>query len=372
VINYKTIDPYIGEPDINRLLAAFRREAVDRVPNFEVLIEDRHVEKFLGRYAGNTLSYGGDPAKGADAAQGRPMYPDDYIDLCNIIGQDAMLLDGGLWTPFGRKNEKGEIVPAFDRSVKNRKAFEELSIDTDGAVESMHGYLKEYRDALARRKSKIGIGVGLGCIFQTLYEFVVGMNDFMMMVYEDMGLVEDMLEMSCEHFVRLTRAAVRSGADFIFPADDVAFKTGLFIPPGLFKKLWTKRMTRIFEPAVSAGVPVMFHSDGKIDDIVEDLIEMGLACLNPMDPYSIDYRQYKKRYGSRLCLSGNVDIEFPLSKGAPEDVDADVREHMEVLKPGYGYVATVSHSVVNYIPHENVIAYFNAIHKYGSYEVKQA
>jgi hypothetical protein len=40
---------------------------------------------------------------------------------------------------------------------------------------------------------------------------------------------------------------------------------------------------------------------------------------------------------------------------------------MEILKPGGGYVATVSHSVVNYIPHENVIAYINAVHKYGQY-----
>ena len=94
---------------------------------------------------------------------------------------------------------------------------------------------------------------------------------------------------------------------------------------------------------------------------------MGLNCLNPMDPYGVNYADYKARYGDRLCLSGNVDIEFPLSKGTPEDVDADVKKHMDVLKPGNGYVATVSHSVVNYISHENVIAYLNAIHKYGKY-----
>jgi uroporphyrinogen decarboxylase len=193
------------------------------------------------------------------------------------------------------------------------------------------------------------------------------MNDFMMMAYEDRELVEDILEVSTQHFVRLTKAIIEAGVDFVWPADDVAFKTGLFLPPKFMKEIWVPRMARIFEPAVNAGVPVMFHSDGRIDDIVEDLIDMGLDCLNPMDPYGVDYRQYKKKYGSRLCLSGNIDIEFPLSKGTPQDVDADVAAHMEVLKPGGGYVATVSHSVVNYIPHENVIAYINAVHKYGIY-----
>jgi len=367
MINSKTLDPYAGKPDVARLLATFKREPVDRVPNFEVLYEDQHVEKFLGKFAGNTLAYGGDPAKGADAEQGRPMYPEEYLDLCEMIGQDALVFDAGLWTPYRRKDEEGNLVPAYKRDVKTRADYEELILDSDGAIDNLKKYLKEYKDAIAKRNSKIGVSGLYGCISQTLYEFVIGMNDFMMMVYEDRDLIEEMLEESTVHFIKITQTLVDGGADFIWPADDVAFKTGLFIPPKLMKEMWVPRMARIMEPALNAGVPVMFHSDGKIDDIVEDLIEMGLDCLNPMDPYGIDYADYKARYGDRLCLSGNVDIEFPLSKGTPEDVDADVKKHMDILKPGYGYVATVSHSVVNYIPHENVIAYLNAIHKYGKY-----
>jgi len=96
-------------------------------------------------------------------------------------------------------------------------------------------------------------------------------------------------------FVKMTKALVAAGVDFVFPADDVAhLRRAFFIPPKLFKEIWVKRMARIFEPAVNAGIPIMFHSDGRIDDIVEDLIEMGLNCLNPLDPYGIDYRVYKK------------------------------------------------------------------------------
>jgi len=367
MVNSRTLDPYMGEPDVSRLLATFKRQPVDRVPNFEVLYEDQHVEKFLGKFAGNTLAYGGDPAKGADAEQGRPMYPEEYLDLCEMIGQDALVFDAGLWTPYRRKDKEGNLVPAYKRDVKTRADYEELILDSDGQIADLKKYLKEYKDAISKRNSKIGVAGLYGCISQTLYEFVVGMNDFMMMVYEDRDLVEEMLEQSTVHFVKTTQALIDGGADFIWPADDIAFKTGLFIPPKLMKEMWVPRMARIMEPAVNAGIPVMFHSDGKVDDIVEDLIEMGVDCLNPMDPYGVEYADYKKRYGDRLCLSGNVDIEFPLSKGTPEDVDADVKKHMEILKPGYGYVATVSHSVVNYIPHENVIAYLNAIHKYGKY-----
>jgi len=44
------------------------------------------------------------------------------------------------------------------------------------------------------------------------------------------------------------------------------------------------------------------------------LINMGVSCGHPMDPYCIDYRNYKKGYGKKVSLAGNIDIEFPLVK----------------------------------------------------------
>ena len=80
------LEPYVGEPDIQRLLAAFKRKKVDRVPNFEVLIEDQHVEKLLGYFGGNTLSFGGDPAKGVEEAGGaRPMKSEDYLKYWRVV-----------------------------------------------------------------------------------------------------------------------------------------------------------------------------------------------------------------------------------------------------------------------------------------------
>lgn len=165
----------------------------------------------------------------------------------------------------------------------------------------------------------------------------------------------------------MVKRAVEEGVDFIWPADDVAFKTGLYLPPKIMKEMWIPHLERIIEPAISAGKPVMFHSDGKIDDIIPWLIDIGVDCINPMDPYGVDYREYKKKFGNRVCLSGNIDVEYPLAHGTPDDVEKDVKEHMEVLKPGSGYVASSSHSMVNFIPHENYQAMINAIHKYGNY-----
>ena len=358
------IEPCAGEPDVNRLIAAFHHEEVDRVPNYEVLIEDEHVTKLLGREAGNTLAVGGDPAKGIEEAEGaRPMCPADYIELCNLIGQDVIVVEA-IWTPF-KKIKGGKLVMVGDRSVKTKADFEKLTMPEDSEIEHHMQYVREYKEAV--KGTKIGVMVLYGAFLQTVYEFLFNMNDFLLMVHDDRDFVEELLEISTEYWVKFTKAILAEGMDVVYVADDIAYKAGLFIHPDVFKPMWVPRMSRIIEPAVNAGVPVMFHSDGKLDDIVEDIIDMGVNCLNPMEPYSIDYRDYKKRYGHRIALCGNIDIEFPLVKGTPEDVDRDVKEHMDVLKPGGGYVAGSSHSIVNYIPHENFVTMINAIHKYGRY-----
>jgi uroporphyrinogen-III decarboxylase len=359
-------DSYNGSPDKKRFIDAVRRQPVDRAPNFEVLIEDAHVEKMLGRYAGNTLAIGGDPAKGA-GQEGRPMYPEDFLEVCEIIGQDMMCFEAGFWTPFKLPDADGNLKQVIDKSIKDAASFKKLVLDGDIQINNAVAYVKEYQEVLKKKGSNIGLAPSYGCTMQTLYEFVVGMNDFMTLAYEDPDLIEEMLEVSTIHFVKMTEALVEAGVDVIAIGDDVAFKSGLFLPPKLMAKIWLPRLARVIAPAVNKNIPVLFHSDGKIDDIVEGLISIGVDAITPLDPYAIDYRQYKKRYGNVLSFVGNVDIEFPLSKGTPAEIDKDVREHMEVLKPGYGYIASCSHSIVNYIPHENFIVYINAMHKYGEY-----
>ncbi len=359
------IEPFHGEPSIERLKAVLRGELPDRVPNFEILIEDQHVEKLLGRKAGNTLGVGGDPAKGSQAGEGtRPMFPADYLELCRIIGQDAIALEA-LWTPIKQRLPDGSVRLLNDRSLKGRKDLERVVWPDEQDMEERLRYVREY--VAAARGTGIGVIFAGGCIWQTLYEFVIGLHDCMIMMLEDAELFDELMARSADYFVELVRRAIAEGVDILFLADDFAFNKGMFVEPRQFARQWRPHFERIVEPARQAGVPVIFHSDGRIDDGVEMLLEMGVCCLTPMDPSGIDYRDYKKRYGHRVCLHGNIDLRWPLAQGTPDDVARDVAAHMEVLKPGGRWIAGSSHSIVNYIPHENFTAMIHAIHQHGAY-----
>ena len=199
-------------------------------------------------------------------------------------------------------------------------------------------------------------------MFETLYEFVIGLHDCMIMTLEDIDLVGELMSRSADYFAELVARAVNEGIDALFISDDIAFNQGLFLRPELFGRVWQPHFDRVFAPALAADVPVIFHSDGKIDDAMEMFLDMGVAAITPMDPYSVDYRDYKKRYGHRVTLVGNIDLQWPLATGTPEEVRKDVKEHAEVLMPGGRWVAGSSHSIVNYIPHDNFITMINALH----------
>ena len=359
------IEPYRGAPDIERLLTTLRGEIPDRVPHFELLIEDQHVTKLLGRCAGNTLGVGGDPAKGSEVAEAsRPMYPADYIELCKIIGQDVIVL-ADLWTPIKTRTPDGNLKLLNDRSFKGRADLARAIWPDANDLENSLKYVREY--VAAAKGTKIGVAYCPPCIFQTLYEFVIGMHDCMIMIMEDRDLLDELMSRSADYAAALTKGAVEAGVNVLFTADDFAFKSGLFVRPEVFKQVWRPHFDRLLASARAAGLPIIFHSDGKIDDAMEMLMDMGISGLTPMDPSGVDYRDYKKRYGHRITFFGNIDITWPLASGTPADVERDVIEHMDVMKPGGRWVAGSAHSIVNYIPHENLIAMINAFHKYGQY-----
>ena len=191
------------------------------------------MQKLLGRLGGNTLSFGGDPAKGVSEGEGaRPMKPDDYIELCRIIGQDAIIVEA-IWTPFKKRKPDGTVGGLIaDRSIKNRADFQKLVVLPDEKdIEAKMVFVREYRQALDRSGTHIGFCVLFSAFFQTLYEFVIGLEDTMKMVYEDRGFIEELLEVSADWCAKFCAAAVKNGVDFVWTADDVAFKTGLFLPP---------------------------------------------------------------------------------------------------------------------------------------------
>ena len=336
----------------------------DRVPLYEILVEARNVKHLLGKDVGSTMAASRGSSDSAFVAA--PMEPEDYIEICKKTYQDAMTLEA-LWAPFKYKDEKGDLHIINDGRIKDWESLEraikpDWELDIKPRREIIRNYVK------AAKGTNIGVTLVVGAFFQCCYYFLCDFEEFLLKIYTDREFVEALMDICVDYYVKITEMAIDEGIDFLFAADDIAYKQGTFVEPCLFKDLWLGRMKKIMQPAKEAGLPIMFHSCGNLAYVMDSLImEMGIDCLNPIEPYSMDIFEIKKKYGDRLTLSGNIDIAGALAFGTPEEVRAEVVEHLDKLMPGGRYILSTNHSVMDDIPPENYEAMVETCLENGVY-----
>jgi uroporphyrinogen decarboxylase len=81
----------------------------------------------------------------------------------------------------------------------------------------------------------------------------------------------------------------------------------------------------------------------------------------------MDIGKMKAQYGSRVCLIGNIDLDYTLTLGTPEEVDKEVKERIAVAGKGGGYIISSANSLTDYCKIDNVWAMSKALKKYGKY-----
>jgi uroporphyrinogen decarboxylase len=166
-----------------------------------------------------------------------------------------------------------------------------------------------------------------------------------------------------------TRAYVAAGCDVLMYGDDVSCQTGMIMSPATWRRFFKPRMARLIAEArsIAPRIPVFYHSDGDPRAIVEDLIEIGVTVLNPVQPECMDPAEMKRRYGERLAFWGTIGIQHTLPFGTVDDVRREVRLRVDTVGKGGGLLLGPSHMIEPEVPWENLVALYDAIDEYGEY-----
>jgi uroporphyrinogen decarboxylase len=154
-------------------------------------------------------------------------------------------------------------------------------------------------------------------------------------------------------------------ADVIMLGDDLGMQEGLLISPEMYRAMLKPCHAELIEAVKSRSrAKVWFHSDGDIFPVLDDLIEIGVDILNPVQTSAgqmSDLLTLKRRYGKRLCFCGAIDTQRVLPYGTPGEVRQEVRRVIEILGPGGGYMVASVHSIMNDVPPENILAMADAV-----------
>ena len=118
-------------------------------------------------------------------------------------------------------------------------------------------------------------------------------------------------------------------------------------------------------PAVENGLPILFHSDGNIFEMLPDIVDLGISALNPIEPYGMVVLEVKRNFGKHIALVGNLDVGAALSMGTPEDVRAEAEQLIDAVGRDGGLVLASSHSITKNVKPENFMAMINTARTHG-------
>jgi uroporphyrinogen decarboxylase len=156
------------------------------------------------------------------------------------------------------------------------------------------------------------------------------------------------------------------------PGDDYAGNSNLVISPAMFRKYIRPRVERLvgIVKTYRPELKVMLHSDGAIQRLLPDLIEMGIDVVHPLEPLpAMNLSAIKKQYGQRITFLGAIDIVHAMT-GKPVDVIQEVKRRIAELGDGGGYILAPSNHLQQDVPAENVIALFEAAREFGQYPLQ--
>jgi uroporphyrinogen decarboxylase len=228
----------------------------------------------------------------------------------------------------------------------------------------------------AMRQITVALRKGMGLIlctdgiFERFTKDMMGYETFCYTLFDEPELIWRMFATVGELWLALyEQIAALPRVSALWLADDVAFGQGLMFSRQLMREHLFPWYRAIGEVAARHDKPLLFHSDGDLRPILDDLITCGVKALQPIEPKAMDIVALKHDYGGRLCLVGNIDLGSTLTLGTPDDVRAEVRERIRTLAPGGGYCVGSSNSVTNYVPLPSFKAMLEATFEYGCYPI---
>ena len=199
-----------------------------------------------------------------------------------------------------------------------------------------------------------------------------GMETFLVNLVIDPEFARALLERIASHCKRLMAhflEALGDNVDIIKIGDDLGTQENLLISPDMYRRILKPvhaDYIRFIKERTKARL--FFHSDGDVEPLIGDFIEIGVDILNPVQTSAgsmSDLPALKRRYGKNIVFCGGIDTHRVLPQGSVADVREEVRRVLQVMAPGGGYMAAAVHTVMDDVPPENILAMVDAVEDFG-------
>lgn len=191
------------------------------------------------------------------------------------------------------------------------------------------------------------------------------MLEFVYRLYDEPEEVKEELEQQLENAIEWQKRQLEAGADGIINCGDIAFNNGPFISPKQCDEFLFPYLNRWVDSLKREGVYSIWHTDGNLMPIMEQILESGVTAIQCVDPLAnMDIIKLKQELGDKLTLIGNVNC-VDLHLGTPAKIEQQVKELLLACKGSGGFVLSGCNSIFKGISGENYQAMVDARYAYG-------
>ncbi len=288
------------------------------------------------------------------------------VDLEEALGNHLVKLgsDIGFFKDLGGDRVQDVFGVVWDRSVDKDIGIVQGCVLPEPALK---GYVfpnpldPRFFADIPTKLAKYGDRFRVFQIGFSLYErawTLRGMQNLLMDFYDNPDFVRDLFGAIAEYNIAQINEALKYDIDAVYFGDDWGQQRGLQMGPALWREFIRPVLQRMYGVVRGAGKYVFIHSCGDVDELFDDLIEIGLNCFNPFQPEVMDVFALMEKYRGRLTFHGGLSIQKTLPYGKVEEVRAATRKLLDAGRAG-GYILSPSHDVPRDVPLENMLAFID-------------
>ena len=196
---------------------------------------------------------------------------------------------------------------------------------------------------------------------------MLGMDIFSYMLADDRGLLVEWFDALCRHEKRrISRCADFKLSPLACIYCDIASKQGLMFSPGFLRDEYFPRLKMLIDEWHSHGIKVIYHSEGEITPVIQDIVDAGADGINPLEPDILDIKKIREDFPD-LIFWGGIDNNELLCRGSVEEVEQAVKDLIKDAGSSGRLLLGSSGQVHPANRLENVLAMFEFGRKYGNY-----
>ena len=331
-----------------RICTAIQRKIPDRTPTFEWFVDETVGKALTG--SDNLLEVV--ERLDLDGINIRPDYSKRFIDP--QIFEDE-------WG--ARRQLTGDVMPAvIKHPVPDITRHQEYAFPdprADHRFASLRRAVERFGDT---RAVVLNLRDGVSDLRDLL-----GYEEALMAPLAEPDACDEFLDRIVSYNLALAEQAVRTfGIRIIATTDDVAMAKRTLFHPDTYRERILPSFRRAIQGFKALGCLTIKHCDGNILPLLDDWIEAGIDCLDPIDPGAgLTMDRMKAAYGTRIALKGNIDCVDTLCTGTPAEVRAEVRRCITDGGPG-GLIVSSSNTIHRGVNPENYRAMLEEVRTFGA------